>query len=157
VLWLSDPPRKVEGPTPSDFDARLPIADALSRISLRSCGVRLLVSDLLFEAALGPIFRRLAEGAARLALVQVLDASDEDPQGGEGARLLDSETDQALDRLLTWDVLGRYRKRFAAHQAAVDAEARKVRASLCRVSAGEAFAGCVRSRLAGVVLEPRAR
>ncbi|MBI5544865.1 MAG: DUF58 domain-containing protein [Deltaproteobacteria bacterium] len=155
--WLADSPRRAAKEVPTDFDARRPLGEALSRIALRPCGVRVLISDLLFEAPLGPIFRRLADGAARLAVVQVLDPDDEDPQSGEGARLVDSETDEALDRLLGWDVLQRYRKRLAAHLAAIEAEARRVRAAVCRVTAGEELEACVRERLVGSVVEPRGR
>jgi hypothetical protein len=128
----------------------------LPHLTLRACGVRILVSDLLFEGGLAPIFRRLADGAARLSLVQVLDPEDEEPTGGEGARLVDSESGAALDRLLTWNLLARYRKRLAAHFRAIDADARKVRSALCRVDAGETLAASVRGRLTGVVVEPRA-
>jgi hypothetical protein len=41
--------------------------------------------------------------------------------------------------------------------AAIDAEARKVRAAVCRASAGKALEVLARETLAGAVLEPRAR
>ena len=159
VFWLSDSPRRLEGgsPPPADFEGRRPLGELLPHLTLRTCGVRILVSDLLFEGGLAPIFRRLADGAARLSLVQVLDPEDEEPTGGEGARLVDSESGAALDRLLTWDVLARYRQRLAAHLRVIDAEARKVRAVLCRVDAGEALEASVRGRLTGSLVEPRAR
>ena len=142
---------------PADFEGRRPLMDGLPRLTLRPCGVRVLVSDLLFEGSFSTLFRRLSEGAARLALVQVLGAQDEDPEGGEGARLLDSESDAALDRLLTWDVLARYRKRLAAHQGALLDAARQARAALAKVPASEDLEQSVRTRLAGILLEPRAR
>ena len=157
--WISGDVRRVGGdsPMPEDFAARLPLPALAARVPLRPCGVRLLVSDLLFPGSLQPLLRRLAEGAARLALVQVLDPEDEDPSGGEGARLVDSETDEALDRLLSWDVVARYRRRLAAHQEAIDAEARMVRAAVCRLSAGRSLEELAREALSGAVLEPRAR
>lgn len=157
VYWLAEPPRRVEGPPPADFEARRPPPQLLARVPLRPCGLRLLVSDLLFPDALGPLFSRLAGGAAELGVAQVLDAEDEEPSAGEGARLVDSESDEALDRLLSWDVRVRYRRRLAAHQAAIDAEARRVRAAVCRLRADEPLEACVRDRLAGALLEPRVR
>jgi hypothetical protein len=54
-------------------------------------------------------------------------------------------------------VLRGYRRRLAAHLSAIDAEARRVRATVCRISAGEPLEACVRRRLLGTVLEPRPR
>ncbi|MGC4119548.1 MAG: DUF58 domain-containing protein [Myxococcales bacterium] len=155
--WVAQEPRRVDAQIPEDFAARLPLPELASRLPLRPCGVRILVSDLLFPSALSPLVRRLAEGAGRLALVQVLDPEDEDPTGGDGAQLVDSESDEALDRLLSWDVLAQYRRRLAAHQAVIDAEARKVRAAVCRLSAGKELETLAREALTGAVLEPRAR
>lgn len=157
TFWLGAVPRRVDGPLPEDFEAKQALPALLPRVALRPCGVRVVLSDLLFDVPLQPLVRRLADGAARLVLVQVLDAGDEDPEGGEGARLVDAESGEALDRLLGPEVLDRYRARFAAHQAAVDAEARRVRAGVCRVSAGQELEACVRERLAGELLEPRTR
>jgi uncharacterized protein (DUF58 family) len=157
--WISQEPRRVsaDAAIPEEFAARLALPELAGRLPLRPCGVRILVSDLLFSSALSPFLRRLADGTGRLALVQVLDPEDEEPSGGDGARLVDSETDEALDRLLSWDVLARYRRRLAAHLAAIDAEARKVRAAVCRASAGRSLEELAREALAGAVLEPRAR
>jgi uncharacterized protein (DUF58 family) len=91
--------------------------EALGRAPpLRPCGVRVLVSDLLFEAAPEPLVRRLARGATALFVAQVLDAEDLAPTGGAGARLTDSESGEVLERVLTEDVLRRYRDRLEAHQ-----------------------------------------
>jgi hypothetical protein len=116
-----------------------------------------LLSDLLVEEPLGPPLRRLAEGAALLALVQVLDAEDESPSGGIGARLVDAETQEGLDRLLDPSLIAHYGRRLAAHQESVAEEARRVRAMLCTVSAGMGLKALARERLAGRLLEPRAR
>jgi uncharacterized protein (DUF58 family) len=92
-------------------------AEALGRAPpLRPCGVRVLVSDLLFEASPEPLARRLARGASALYVAQVLDAEDLAPTGGTGARLTDAETGEVLERILTEDILQRYRDRLEAHQ-----------------------------------------
>ncbi|HEY0095848.1 MAG TPA: DUF58 domain-containing protein, partial [Archangium sp.] len=66
--------------------------------------------------------------AAALFLVQVLDAEDLEPSGGEGARLVDAESGAALEELLTEDVLAAYTRRFAEHQKALGAAAARARA-----------------------------
>lgn len=92
-------------------------AEALGRAPpLRPCGVRVLVSDLLFEASPEPLVRRLSRGATAFFVAQVLDAEDLAPTGGAGARLTDAESGEVLERLLTSDVLQRYRDRLEAHQ-----------------------------------------
>lgn len=156
VHWLADAPRRVDGPLPDAFTAVSSLPDTLRRVNLRPCGLRILISDLLVEAPLAQTLRRLADGAALLALVQVLDPEDEEPQGDLGARLVDSETDEALDRTLTEDVVARYRTRLKAHQASIQGEARRLRAMFVTVSAGESLETSLRGRLSGKLLEPRA-
>jgi uncharacterized protein (DUF58 family) len=112
------------------FDARDDLHAALGRLPpLRPCGVRVVVSDFLFEAPLPALVSRLAQGAAALFLVQVLDAEDLEPTGGEGARLVDAESGAALEELLTEDVLAAYARRFAEHQKALGAAAARARAA----------------------------
>lgn len=157
VHWLASPPLRIRGESPPRFDGPRSLAQALARVPLARCGVRVLLSDLLVEEPLGPPLRRLAEGASLLALVQVLDSEDEVPSGGTGARLVDAETQEALDRLLDPELLAHYARRFAAHQADIAKEARRVRALWCRVSAGEPLEAQVRERLSGRLLLPRPR
>lgn len=98
-------------------EGREPFAEALGRAPpLRPCGVRVLVSDLLFDAPPLPLVRRLARGAAAFFVAQVLDAEDLAPTGGAGARLTDAETGEVLERVLTEAVLRRYRDRLESHQ-----------------------------------------
>jgi len=151
VFWLEDEARRIEGEPLERFEGARGLPELVSRTGLRPCGVRILVSDLLVEQPLGPTLRRLAEGAARLALVQVLDPEDEDPAGGLGARLVDAESEEYLDRLITQDVVERYLERFRAHQRALAAEARRVRALLCPVDAGVELEQAVRRGLASLV------
>jgi uncharacterized protein (DUF58 family) len=64
------------------FDARGGLDTALGRLPpLRPCGLRVVVSDFLFEAPMPELVARLARGAAALFLVQVLDAEDLEPGG----------------------------------------------------------------------------
>jgi uncharacterized protein (DUF58 family) len=113
----------------ASFDARDDLHAALGRLPpLRPCGLRVVVSDFLFEAPLPTLVSRLAQGASALFLVQVLDAEDLEPAGGEGARLVDAESGAALEELLTEDVLAAYARRFAEHQKALGVAAARARA-----------------------------
>jgi uncharacterized protein (DUF58 family) len=128
----------------SEFDAKDDLAAALGRMPpLRPCGVRVVVSDFLFEADLGAFLGRLSRGAAALFLVQVLDAEDLEPTGGEGARLVDAESGAALEELLTESVLAAYARRFEEHQRMLRAAAVRAKASLLTAPAPESLRGLV--------------
>jgi uncharacterized protein (DUF58 family) len=130
------------------FDARDDLAAALGRMPpLRPCGLRVVVSDFLFEADVPGLVARLARGASALFLVQVLDAEDLEPSGGEGARLVDSESGAALEELLTEDVLAAYARRFAEHQRMLRAAAARARAVLVTAPAPEPLSALVRGPL----------
>jgi hypothetical protein len=128
-------PARIDGEPTGEFDGVEPLSAGVGRIALRSCGVRVVISDLLFEAPMGPLFAKLSQGAGLVGVFQVLDAFDEDPQPGEGARLTDAESGQGLDRFLTAAHVERYRERLQAHLGAIEAAARRVRAQVCRVPA----------------------
>ncbi len=130
------------------FDARDDLAAALGRMPpLRPCGLRVVVSDFLFETDLSALVARLARGASALFLAQVLDAEDLEPSGGEGARLVDSESGAALEELLTEDVLAAYARRFAEHQRALRAAAARAKATLVTAPAPESLSALVRGPL----------
>lgn len=119
-----------------DFEGREPFDVALRRAPpLLPCGLRVVVSDFLFESPPEPFAERLARGAAGLALVQVVDAEDLDPSGGAGARLTDSESGEVLERILTPQVVEQYLERFKAHVGLWQGAARRVRASWAQASA----------------------
>lgn len=115
---------------------------------LRPCGLRIWVSDLLFEAEPEPIARRLAQGAQGFAVVQVLDEEDLEPSGGSGARLTDAESHESLERILTRSVLEDYQRRLQAHLGAWDEALRRVRATVVRCSAGRSVEALARRELA---------
>ena len=132
----------------SVFDAKDDLGAALGRMPpLRPCGLRVVVSDFLFEADMAGLMARLARGASALFLVQVLDAEDLDPTGGEGARLVDAESGAALEELLTEDVLAAYSRRFAEHQRTLRTAAARARATLVTVPAPERLSTLVRGPL----------
>ncbi|MBI3182377.1 MAG: DUF58 domain-containing protein [Myxococcales bacterium] len=146
----------------AELDARDSLGDSLRRAPpLRPCGLRLVVSDFLFESPLEALADRLSRDASALGLVQLLDAEDLDPSGGVGARLLDAESGEALERVLTAVVLESYRQRFSEHQRLLCGAAFRVRAALVVASAEEGIERLSRTALAplfeGQAKEARAR
>ncbi len=143
-------PDRAQGPAcraaleATSFDARDGLPESLGRLPpLRPCGLRVVVSDFLFEADLPALCARLARGASGLFLAQVLDAEDLDPSGGEGARLVDSESGAALEELLTDDVLAAYSRRFSEHQRTLRGAALRARGALLVAPAEEPLAALV--------------
>lgn len=156
LLVTSKSPERVGGAWPAllraaELDAQDDLAEALRRSPpLRPCGLRLVVSDFLFQAPMDRLLERLSHGAARLGLVQVLDREDLDPSGGHGARLVDAESGAFLERILTESVLSAYRARFARHQALLRSAAARVGAVLVRCSAEETLERLARGPLAAL-------
>ncbi|WP_049805286.1 DUF58 domain-containing protein [Stigmatella aurantiaca] len=137
----------------SVFDAGDDLPRALGRLPpLRPCGLRVVVSDFLFEADLDGLVARLSRGAAALFLVQVLDAEDLEPSGGEGARLVDAESGAALEELLSEEVLAAYARRFTEHQRMLRASALRARAALLTAPAPEPLEALVRGPLRALFL-----
>jgi uncharacterized protein (DUF58 family) len=132
-----------------EMDGRDAFDEALRRAPpLRPCGLRVVVSDLLFQATAAPLADRLARGTSGLCLVQVLDVEDRDPSGGSGARLVDAESDEFLERILVPSVIEDYRERFEAHQKMWRDAAHRVAAELVTVSADEELPVQARGALA---------
>lgn len=75
----------------------------------RPRGVRVLLSDLLWDADPARIVRQLADRAAAAVVVQVLAAADVDPPAGGHLRLIDSETGAVREVRVDAAVTARYR------------------------------------------------
>jgi uncharacterized protein (DUF58 family) len=134
------------------FDGREPFDAALRRGPAQlPCGLRVVVSDFLFEAPPDAFAERLARGAAGLALVQVLDVEDVEPSAGVGARLTDAESGDVIERVLTAGVVDQYLERLAAHVGLWQAAARRVRATWAQAVATSSVDELVRGPLAPLV------
>ncbi len=135
-----------------EFDGQEPFDAALRRAPpLLPCGLRVVVSDFLFETPPAPFAERLARGASGLSLVQVLDAEDLEPSGGAGARLTDAETGEVLERILTPGVVDQYLERLRGHVALWQAAAQRVRASWAQASAEKQLDALARAELQSLV------
>lgn len=113
------------------FEGADDLMSALKRAPpLRRAGLRIVISDFLFEAPLERFAETCARETTGTHFVQVLDAEDVDPSGGFGARLVDAESEAGLDRILSPAVLRRYLERLEAHQRLLQAAAHRVRGSI---------------------------
>ncbi len=105
------------------FSHRGGLRESLDRVppSWRPRGIRLLVSDLLWDDEPRSVLARLARGSAATWVVQLLAAVDLEPavsgsSGGLFSRLEDAETGETRDLLLDAAALERYRRALAAHR-----------------------------------------
>jgi uncharacterized protein (DUF58 family) len=158
LVLVGGAPRQLSGPhlvpavSTVGLDGRQPFPVALTHApALRPCGLRLVVSDFLFEGQPSVLVDRLARGASGLALLQVLDAEDVEPSAGAGARLVDAEDGTHLERLLTPELLAVYAERFAAHVGLWLAAAKRVRGSFTQVVASRSVEQLAREELAALV------
>lgn len=101
------------------FDAARNPGELLSESALRfqSRGIRIVVSDFLWAEEPGAFLRRIADGAMRVALVEVLSREDLSPSGSGNALLRDPESGEVRELEVTEGVISRYRQRLEAHRA----------------------------------------
>lgn len=140
------------------FDAADDLLSALRRAPpLQRCGLRVVVSDFLFETPLSPLADRLARDCAGVVWAQLLDPFDAEPSGNAGARLVDVESGEAIERLLSPAALRDYARRLQAHQEGLSAAALRVRARLSTAVTDAPVDALVRSDLAPLFFPEPAR
>ncbi len=96
----------------------------------RPHGIRVLVSDLLFEAEPMTILQPLAHQAAAVFIVQVLARTDVDPPQRGNVRLVDCETHQLKEVFVDAVAQQRYRDNLSRHLGHWNSAARSVGASM---------------------------
>jgi uncharacterized protein (DUF58 family) len=134
-------------------DGVAPFESSIQRLpALRPSGLRVVVSDFLFEATPSSLAERWARHTTQLALIQVLDGFDVEPSVGVGARLTDAESGEAIERVLTDDIVQGYLARLAAHQRAWQAAAVRVRAQWLSTVAEASVEVLARRELASLVV-----
>ncbi|MBL9037090.1 MAG: DUF58 domain-containing protein [Archangium sp.] len=111
------------------------------------CGLRVVVSDFLSEAAPRTVLQRVSRGAAGVALVQVLDSEELEPTPADGARLVDAETSEALEHQLSPSLIATYRQRLYAHVTAWRTAATDAGAQFVQLDAGVPFFELTRTSL----------
>ena len=99
-------------------DAKTSTVRGFGPLRLKRQALRIVVSDLLFEADPEAIAARFADGAAGLTVIQLLAARDADP-GGDGftgdVRLVDAEAGLLREARLDAAALRAYRDALRAH------------------------------------------
>jgi len=129
----ADPPERWEG---LDFDfAGNPAEALLAGGGWRRGGIRVLIGDLLWPGDPLAALRRLSDGAAAVAVVQVLAGADVEPPEPGNLRLADVETGEELDLYLDAAGRARYADALAAHRAAWETACRQAQAGFAVVVA----------------------
>ncbi|MEM7582315.1 MAG: DUF58 domain-containing protein [Acidobacteriota bacterium] len=147
VAWLANSGcRRLAPPgQPADqwrgvsFEGReaLPVELARQAPRWRPGGIRIVLSDLLWDDAPRQLLGQLARGASAVWVVQVLAAVDADPTSAGFCRLVDTETGEARELLLDTASIERYRKAFEAHRASWRGACRGAGAELVAINADE--------------------
>lgn len=125
------------------FDGRQPLGltPITAGLKLRRRGVRVLISDLLFDSDPWPIVSRLAEGASALFVVQLLGAQDADPSWTGDLRLVDSETGLLREVRLDTSAKERYLQRLQTLKQQWNAACRRVDGRLIELIAEDLTGG----------------
>jgi uncharacterized protein (DUF58 family) len=89
---------------------------AENMVPLKRQAVRIVVSDFLFPHDPEALVRRLSRESGALWLIQLLNAWEADPSPSEGRRLIDVETQGAVDLLLDRKTIAGYRERLGRVQ-----------------------------------------
>lgn len=109
-------------------ESRRPLPDVLEEALglARPRSQRVLVSDFLVPMDAAALVRVLARDADRIALVQVLSSDDEHPRADGAVQLVDAETGQSREVLVTQAMVGEYELRLARLRSALADEVRRV-------------------------------
>lgn len=101
----------------------------------RRCGLRFLISDLLWPGEPEGLLRRMGEGAASVHVLHLLAEADVNPEGRGFIRVVDSETDEELDLFFDEAASERYGAALSSHTAMWADACRKMHVTLNPVKA----------------------
>jgi len=107
----------------------------LPRVPLRPRSLRAVVSDFLSPTDPVPLLRRLADGAAHLYVLQVLDPWEADPDPEGAVTLVDVEDGGRVELVLDGPTVTAYRTRLDRLCAAVERAVRSLGGTYARVLA----------------------
>lgn len=99
---------------------------------LRPLGIRILISDLLWDGEPRAVLSSLAQNAAALIIVQLLAESEASPDLRGGWRVVDVETGQWREVVFDASAAARYNDALLRHRALWDDAARHVKAIVVR-------------------------
>lgn len=120
-----------------DFDVQNTLTEAYYRMPprMKRYGIRILISDLLWDDEPLNLLRPICDGAAAVFLVQLLAHPDRDITVHGNARLEDIETGGALDVFLDPMAQRQYREALSRHQQQWRQDCRKVGATMVTLNA----------------------
>lgn len=106
---------------------RRSLADVVAgrAVPWQAYGLRIVLSDFLFPHEPGPLVQRLADGAGLLWIIQTVTAWELEPGSPGGRRLVDAETDEHLDLVVTSRTIARYRGRLQQLRDGLERAARQ--------------------------------
>ncbi|GAB4271922.1 MAG: DUF58 domain-containing protein [Candidatus Rifleibacteriota bacterium] len=85
-------------------------------VRLKSQGVRIFLSDLFWDHEPMSVLQQLSDRAALLTVVQILAKSDVDPSLAGNVRLVDTESNEAIELMANSALIDTYRQNFNRHQ-----------------------------------------
>ncbi|MCA8982681.1 MAG: DUF58 domain-containing protein [Planctomycetaceae bacterium] len=119
------------------FDGRQSLAEAVQEgtLTFKPQSIRIVISDFLFPHDPEQLVRRLAGQASALWLIQVLAEWEVHPRTSGGQRLIDVETAEHADLMLTPQVIRDYRERLQRLQESLQIATRRAHARFVSVVA----------------------
>ncbi|WP_176013566.1 DUF58 domain-containing protein [Victivallis sp. Marseille-Q1083] len=146
-VWLSREqlmPVRNGGGAPMDwdgvvFDGIAPLSVTLNEFTgtFQHRGIRILLTDLLWDAPPETVLRKLREEAAELVVIQILGRADLDPGWNGNIRLVDVESGEHDELFLDATALEKYRLTLATHQQNWERACREAGARLLLITAEE--------------------
>ncbi|MFK7740249.1 MAG: DUF58 domain-containing protein [Planctomycetota bacterium] len=124
------------------------------QLALRPGSVRMLVSDALWPSDAGALLRRLAGGASRLVVLQLLDPSELRPEVGGAVTLVDCESGERRDLRLDEAALREYEQRLQRHCSALCEHVVRLGGSFASVGVDRLAVMCRRDLLPARIVEP---
>lgn len=154
LLWAGPEGRKPP-PAPAEPLAGAPFADkqptgalmALAAGGFRRRSLRYVISDFLFPHDPDALVRRLADGAAALALIQVVAPEEESPGTLGPVRMVDAESEETVELVAGSRAVEGYLSRFRGLRMALARAARRAHAAFAVVRADRGIADVCRSVL----------
>ena len=105
----------------------------------QSRGIRIAVTDLLWPEEPGRFLRRLADGAMRVAVVQLLTRDEQSPEASGSVSLIDAESGEERELMADDALLARYRERLSRHQEMWGRAAEEYGIQLIRLTVEELY------------------
>ncbi len=131
------------------FSGRKPLPDQREqfRSRLHSGAVRFLITDGLFPVEPSSFLMDLARNTSSLNLIQTLAPQEQDPEQMGGTRLVDVETGEEMDCLVSEDAIDRYRQVLTDLCNAFEEAVQLLKGRYARLITGEPLMDQIRNRL----------